>query len=113
DPVCAMPANAIKMPHTVPNNPMNGEMLAVVARNGTQCSSLLTSTADARSSARSTADKLLRVGRPPGDCGLGPFEASAAGCRNWAVNSAYPDWNRPTSGLSTSDRQTACTSENL
>ena len=28
--------NAIMMPHTVPNSPMNGVMLAVVARNGTR-----------------------------------------------------------------------------
>ena len=33
------------MPHTVPNSPMNGVMLAVVARNGTRSSSLLSSTA--------------------------------------------------------------------
>ena len=51
------------MPHTVPNSPMNGVMLAVVARNGTRCSSLVISTAVARSSARSTASRLLRVGR--------------------------------------------------
>jgi len=29
------------------------------------------------------------------------------------VSSAYPDWKRPTSGLSPSERHTACTSENL
>ena len=48
------------MPHTVPNSPMNGAMLAVVARNGMRCSSLLTSTADARISARSTAVRLFK-----------------------------------------------------
>jgi hypothetical protein len=38
-------------PHTVPNSPMNGVMLAVVARNGTRFSSLPTSALVARSSA--------------------------------------------------------------
>ena len=34
EPVWPMLWNAIMMPHTVPNSPMNGAMLAVVARNG-------------------------------------------------------------------------------
>ena len=48
------------MPTTVPNSPMNGVMLAVVARNDTWCSSLFTSTTEARSSARSTAVEALQ-----------------------------------------------------
>ena len=95
------------MPHTVPNSPMYGEMLAVVARNLTCFSSRCISTPDARSKARSSASKLLRVGRE------GPLAASPAGLpaagspTSWAVNSAYPAWKMPTSGLSASVRQTA------
>ena len=58
------------IPQTVPNSPMNGVMLAVVARNGTRFSSLFTSTTDARISARSTAVRLLRVGRAAAAGGL-------------------------------------------
>ena len=66
----------IMIPHTVPNSPMNGVMLAVVARNGTWRSSFASSTVVARSSARSTASRLLKVGRPAAAAG---FVASAGG----------------------------------
>ena len=62
EPVAPMPWNAAMMPHTVPNSPMYGVMLAVVARNGMRPSSLFTSTVAARSSARSSAGRLLSVG---------------------------------------------------
>jgi hypothetical protein len=42
---------------------MNGVMLAVVAGNGTRRSSRFTSTAAALNSARSTAGRLLIIGR--------------------------------------------------
>src|SRR5215470_13799236 len=113
DPVWLMRSKAMMMPHTVPNRPTNGAMLAVVARNDTRRSSLLISTTDARIRARSTAVRLFSVGRPAGGRGLGPLLASGAAWRSCAVNSAYPDWKRPTSGLSLSERHTACTSENL
>src|SRR4029434_10737694 len=35
-PADAIPWNAITIPHTVPNNPMNGVLLAVGATNGTR-----------------------------------------------------------------------------
>ena len=70
DPCTPMFWNAKMMPHTVPNSPMNGVMLAVVARNGTRFSSLLTSALVARSSARSTASRLLKVGRGAPAAGL-------------------------------------------
>ena len=63
DPVSPMLRNAIMMPHTVPNSPMNGATLAVVASSGIRRSSLFSSTTDARVSDRSTAVKLFRVGR--------------------------------------------------
>ena len=62
--------NASRIPHTVPKRPMNGEALAIVARKVTFFSSLLTSTADARSNARSTAARLFRIGRAAGVAGL-------------------------------------------
>ena len=70
-PAAPMFWKAIMMPHTVPNSPMNGVMLAVVARNGTRFSSLFTSTVDARSSARSTrrgSSGWTRRQRLPGLC---------------------------------------------
>ena len=77
---------AVMIPHTVPNRPMNGVMLAVVARNVSRFSSLATSMDEARSSARSTAVMLFKVGRTAGVAGL----AAPCDCRNWAVSSAYP-----------------------
>ena len=66
-------------------------MLAVDARNGIRLSSLLTSTTDARISARSTAVRLLRVGRATPGFGLAltgsPFGVV---CRSCEVSSAYP-----------------------
>src|SRR3954469_5776977 len=98
------------IPTTVPNSPMNGATLATVARNGTRFSSLLISTVAARNNARSTAARLLRVGRGAGPDGL-------AGCApvilNCAFSSAYPAWNTPTRGLAGSVEHTAWTSENL
>ena len=70
EPCAPMFMNAVMIPHTVPNSPMNGVMLAVVARNVTRFSSLLTSTDEARSSARSTAARLFKVGRGAGAPGL-------------------------------------------
>ena len=70
EPVRPMRWNVIRIPHTVPNRPMNGATLAIVARNGTRFSSLFTSTAAARSSARSTAARLLRIGRGAASPGL-------------------------------------------
>ena len=72
------------MPHTVPNRPMNGVMLAVVARKGTRFSSLLTSTDEARSKARSTAARLFKVGRAGGAART----VRAAGCRSCRFSSA-------------------------
>ena len=78
--------NAVMMPHTVPNSPMNGVMLAVVARNVTRFSSLFTSIDDARSSARSTAVRLFKSWTRRRAFRDWP----AAGCdsRSWAVSSA-------------------------
>ncbi len=64
--------NDIMIPHTVPNSPMNGVMLATVARKGRRFSSLLTSTDEARSNARSTAARLFKVGRTAAVSGLPP-----------------------------------------
>ena len=89
EPVALMLWNELMIPHTVPNSPMNGVMLAVVARNGTRLSSFVISTVVARSSARSTASRLFSVGRPAagaGFCGL-----AAARRRSCAFSSAYPD----------------------
>src|SRR3954469_22882536 len=74
DPCAPICWNEFMMPQTVPNRPMNGVMLAVVARNGRRASSFVISTVVARSSARSTASRLLRIGRPPVGDG---FPASA------------------------------------
>ena len=49
---------------------MYGVIDAVVARNDTRCSSFATSVVDARSNARSTASRLLKVGRAAGAPGL-------------------------------------------
>ena len=49
EPCAPMFMNAVMIPHTVPNNPMKGVMLAVVARNVTRFSSLFTSIDEARS----------------------------------------------------------------
>ena len=85
EPAPAMSANALMIPNTVPNKPMYGVMDAVVARNGTRCSSFATSVVDARSNARSTASRLLKVGRAAGAPGL----ASPAP-RSCALSSVYP-----------------------
>jgi hypothetical protein len=87
-PADAIPWNAITMPHTVPNKPMNGVMLAVVARNGTRCSSLFSSTALARRRALSTASRLFSVGRAAGVPGLAGSLLSVRSC---VFSSAYPD----------------------
>ena len=85
-----MPSNAPMIPQTVPNRPMNGVMLAVVARKVTRCSSLLISTAEARSSARSSAARLLSVGldgATPGASVCAVTETGAC-CRSCVFNSA-------------------------
>ena len=57
---CRRWLKAIMMPDTVPNRPMNGVMLAVVARNVHACSSLFTSVVRRASNARSTAVEALQ-----------------------------------------------------
>ena len=69
EPASEIAWNDDMMPHTVPNKPMYGVMEAVVARNGTRCSSLAISVVEARSSARSTPSRLLSVGRDAGSAG--------------------------------------------
>ena len=113
-PVAPMPWNALMMPHTVPNSPMNGVMLAVVARNGTRRSSLLTSTrrraqqraVDARrgSSALDAPRRRARTVRAAG-AGLLPqlrVQLRVAGLED-------PDERARRRAI----WQTACTSENL
>ena len=73
------------MPQTVPNRPMNGVMLAVVARNVTRFSSLFTSADEARNNARSTAARLFRVGRGAAAPGLTGADDD---CRSCAFSSA-------------------------
>ena len=74
------------IPHTVPNRPMYGVMLAVVARNGTRLSSLFTSTADARSSARSSAGEASKSRTRRGDrldlAGSAPDATACSARRN-------------------------------
>ena len=84
EPVWPIPWNAAMIPHTVPNSPMYGVMLAVVARNVTRFSSLLTSTAAARKSARSSACRLRKVGRGAEVGGL----AAPGVCRSCVFSSA-------------------------
>jgi len=67
-PAVAIPEKAFMMPHTVPNNPMNGVVLPVVARNGSRCSIWLTCSWVVLCIARMT----FSTGkRPPGD-GVSP-----------------------------------------
>src|SRR5688572_21905283 len=115
EPAALISRNELMIPHTVPNSPTNGAMLAVVARNVIRDSSLFISTPEARINARSTAVRLLRVGRAAAPRGLATAAGSPFGvlCFSWVVNSAYPDRNKPTSGLSPKERHTAWTSENL
>ena len=80
EPTLAMRWNDVMIPHTVPNSPMNGVMLAVVASSGSRRSSLATSTAAARSSARSTAGRLFKVGRPGAAPGLFISWAACLSC---------------------------------
>ena len=110
EPWAPMFEKADMMPQTVPNRPMNGVMLAVVARNVTRFSSLLTSADEARSNARSTAARLFKVGR---GAGAARTDRSALAGGAAAFSSAYPAWNMPTSGLCASELHTACTSENF
>src|SRR4051794_41940992 len=88
--------NAFMIPHTVPNRPMNGATLAMVARKVTRFSSLPSSTVDARRSARSTAGRLFRVGRPAGPAGLAGGGAPGRG--DCAFGSAYPPLETPPQG---------------
>ena len=84
EPCGPMFMKAVMIPHTVPNSPMKGVMLAVVARNVTRFSNLFTSMDEARSSARSTAVILLRL-----DAAQGFRDwPGAVACRSWAVSSA-------------------------
>src|SRR6187399_2977450 len=52
EPIRPISSNALMIPQTVPNSPMNGVTLAVVARNVTRRSSRVASTVAARTSAR-------------------------------------------------------------
>ena len=61
-----MPMKLFMMPHTVPNRPMNGVTLAVVARKLTRRSSRVASTVAARASARDSESRLFTVGREAG-----------------------------------------------
>ena len=72
---------AVRMPHTVPNRPMNGVMLAVVARKVSRFSSRETSVPAARSSARSSASRLFSVGRGATAAGRPSTGAGAGGVR--------------------------------
>lgn len=110
DPCAPMFENAVMMPHTVPKSPMNGVMLAVVARKVICRSSLATSAEDARNSARSMALRLRIVGRAGAPASA---PEAGAGDRSWAFSSANPAWNMPTSGLADREGQTACASENF
>ena len=103
--------NELMIPHTVPNSPMNGVMLAVVARNGTRLSSFVISTVVARSSARSTASRLFRVGRPAAAAGFGGLGLRGRAAARSARHSRPGTGRR--AGSPTSAGQTACTSENL
>ena len=87
DPCTPMFWNDAMIPQTVPNRPMNGVMLAVVARNGTRRSSFVTSTVVARSRALSTASRLLSVGRADPAGGLGA-SGGRCGCRSCEFSSA-------------------------
>ena len=69
EPIRPISSKALMIPQTVPNNPMNGVTLAVVARKVTRRSSRVTSPVAARTSARESDSRLLTVGRaaaPPG-----------------------------------------------
>ena len=106
--------NAIMMPHTVPNRPMNGAMLAVVARNGMRFSSLLTSThrrAHQRAVHRRQALQGRTTGGPSADWVRWPRRA-APGAVAPSVRHSRTGRVRP-AGSRSSDRQTAWTSENL
>jgi hypothetical protein len=63
EPMRPMSPNASMIPQTVPNRPMNGDTLAVVARNETRRSSRVASTVAARASARESDSRLFTVGR--------------------------------------------------
>ena len=77
------------MPHTVPNSPMYGVMLAVVARKMSRFSSRETSVPAARSSARSSASRLFSVGRDAAAAGRPSTGGAAAGADfSCAVSSA-------------------------
>jgi len=102
DPTLAMRWNDVMMPQTVPNSPMKGEMLAVVASTDSHRSIFVTSTAAARSSARSPTrgSSVLDVRRGLADCrsvappaaqlrvqlGIARLKMPAAG---WHQRSAY------------------------
>ena len=73
------------IPHTVPNRPMNGVMLAVVARKGTRFSSLLTSTDDARSKRAIDGRQALQGRTWRGAAGTA---GGRRGCRSWRFSSA-------------------------
>src|SRR3954469_18711781 len=107
DPDAPILKKASMIPQTVPNNPMKGATLAMVARNVTRFSSLPGSTVDARSSARSTAGRLFKVGRTAGVAGLAGAAGAVPVTRNCALSSAYPAWKTPTSGLEGRDGHTA------
>ncbi len=64
-PLTPIPRNAFMMPHTVPNRPMNGVALAVVARNPRLRSRSPSWTEALLRSTRSTASRPSRVDQLP------------------------------------------------
>ena len=62
EPVRPMSPKASMMPHTVPNSPMKGPTLAVVARKLRRRSSRVASTVAARASERDSDSRLRTVG---------------------------------------------------
>ena len=78
--------NDVMMPHTVPNNPMNGVMLAVVASSGSRRSSF--GDLDGRGAQQRAVDGRQALQgrtcrRAPPDCPI-----SCAACFSWVFSSA-------------------------
>ena len=111
EPVAPICRNELMIPHTVPNSPMNGRDARGRREKRHRLSSFVISTVVARSSARSTASRLFRVGRPAagdGFCGVGLRRPAAA---RSAPRSRTGTARR--AGCPRASGQTACTSENL
>ena len=108
-----MPLERVMMPHTVPNSPMNGVMLAVVARNGTR--SLELGDLDRRGAQQRPVDA------PPGSSALDAPARGVPDCRVAGAGLPQLRVQLGVAGLEDPDEravaraiwQTACTSENL